>query len=383
MRFVWYDTEVEIPELDLKKSYAGVRVLLRSSLNVPVQKGVVTNAFRMKESLQTIETLASRGARVVVCAHLGQEPTNSLRPVYEALKTITNAPLFFVDEVTGTRAREAVSKLKDGEVLILENVRREAGEASNDPALAEALARLGDLYVNDAFSDSHRAHASIVGVPALLPHFAGPNFIKELNGISPARAPQSPSLAIIGGAKFLTKEPLVERLLETYDRVFIGGALANDFFKAQGYEMGKSLVSGTSHVSKYLENKKLILPASVVVQNPNGREEKLPNELTPLDSVLDIGQQSVVALAPYIKEAKSILWNGPLGNFENGFKEGTEAVVRQVAESSAHSVIGGGDTVAAIEYLKLNGRFSHVSSAGGAMLDFITHGTLAGIEALK
>lgn len=374
---------MEIPELDLKKSYAGVRLLLRSSLNVPVSRGVVTNAFRMKESLQTIETLASRGARVVVCAHIGQEPTNSLRPVYEALKAITNVPLFFVDDVTGARAREAVSKLKDGEVLLLENVRREAGEVANDFVFAEALARLGDLYVNDAFSDSHRAHASIVGVPTLLPHFAGPNFIKELKGIAPARTPQSPSLAIVGGAKFLTKEPLIARLLETYDHVFIGGALANDFFKAKGFEVGKSLVSGTTHVSAYLDSKKLILPTSVVVQSPNGREEKLPNELTPLDSVLDIGSQSIGALAPYIREAKSILWNGPLGNFENGFKEGTEAVVRQVAESSAHSVLGGGDTIAAIENLKLNDRFSHVSSAGGAMLDFITHGTIPGIEALK
>lgn len=364
-------------------SLSGKRILLRASLNVPVENGRVANAFRMHESLKTIELLASRGARVVVCAHIGRAHTDSLRPVFEAMKRETTLTLHFSDEVVGERASAASARLKDGEVLLLENVRREAGEERNDPVFAARLAALADIYVNDAFADSHRMHASIVGVPALLPHFAGPNFMQELAALEGALSPQSPSLAIIGGAKFVTKEPLLAALVSRYDRVFVGGALANDFLKARGLEVGKSLVSGNAVAAALLQNSKLILPGVVTVDGPNGRREAPVTDIAPEESVFDVAPASFEALAPFIYKARFILWNGPMGNFERGFSAGTEALVKLVAHASGQAVVGGGDTIAAIERLKFRPHFTHVSAAGGAMLEFIANGTLPGIEALR
>ncbi len=372
----------DLPTLDVTK-LRGVPVLLRSSLNVPTEGGVVTNTYRLQESVKTIELLAKAGARVVVMGHLGRSPTESLQPVFAALSSMTALPLSFASDVGGPDSVEKAAALKDGEVLLIENVRREAREEANDPELARRLAALAEVYVNDAFPDSHRAHASIVGVPALLPHYAGPNFIKEHEGIAPAFTPTSPSLAIIGGAKFETKEPVLKFLLEKYDRVFVGGALANDFLAARGHEVGVSLVSREYDLSRYLTHPKLMLPTDVVVDGPRGVTRRAASAVEKDERVLDVGPESLAALAPLVAAAKCIVWNGPMGNFENGFKEGTLSVARMIADSAAHSVIGGGDTLAAIEESALHGNFSHVSTAGGAMLQFIADGTLPGIEALR
>lgn len=358
-------------------------MLLRASLNVSPEAGRVADAFRLKESLKTIELFASHGARLVVLAHIGRARTDSLRFVWETLKKESTLSIRFAEDVGGPRSHALAGSLKDGEVLLVENVRRDPGEENNDPDFAARLASLGDVYVNDAFSDSHRAHASIVGIPRYIPAFAGPNFMKEYEGISPARAPKSPSLAVIGGAKFLTKEPLLRRLLDTYDRLVIGGALANDFLFAKGYEVGKSLAARSPHVAELLENSKLILPQDVIVFGPDGVATKKASDVGVNDSIVDVGPATLASLAPYIAKTRSILWNGPLGNFENGYADATLSLARLIADSRAHSVIGGGDTVTAIRGLGITGRFSFVSTAGGAMLEFITRGTLPGIEALR
>ncbi len=362
----------------------GKRVLLRASLNVPLEGGWVTNHFRLDESLKTIELLAKSGARVIVCGHIGREKTASLRPVWEALKTKTSLSVAFSDDVIGPAARSASEKLADGDVLLLENLRRNEGEATNDLLFAKKLAQLAEVYVNDAFSDSHRTHASIVGVPNLLPHAAGPNFARELSNIEPARTPASPSLAVVGGAKFMTKEPLIETLLNRYDQVVVGGALAHDFFVAQGLSVGRSLVSGALPSSAFLTNSKIILPHDVVVHDAlKERVVRSVDDVRESDTILDVGPHTVEALRPLVAKARFVLWNGPLGNFEQGFTEGTEALAALIAESNATSVVGGGDTVASIERLGINKKFTHVSTAGGAMLQFIAEGTLPGIEALR
>ncbi|MEK9177438.1 MAG: phosphoglycerate kinase, partial [Patescibacteria group bacterium] len=279
--------------------------------------------------------------------------------------------------------RSAAAELKDGEALLLENIRRDHGEEKNDPAFAKALASLGDAYVNDAFPVSHRAHASIVGVPALIPAYAGLQFMKEVEGLTPALAPESPSLAIIGGAKFATKEKLIHTLLTKYDKLFIGGAIVNDFFKAKGFEVGKSLVSNDKHIKELLDEPKLIIPTDVTVLGPSGQSDKDLGEVGKEDVIDDVGPKSIAALWPVIENAKTILWNGPMGRFEDDFTRATDELAMMVAKSRARSIVGGGDTLASIQKLKLMDKFTFVSTAGGAMLDFLANGTLPGIEALE
>lgn len=367
---------------DISENVRGVGVVLRASLNVPIQNGTVTNTFRIDAALSTIEHLSRAGARTVVVAHIGREPHASLKPVFAVLKEKTTVPVSFAEACVGEATSRAVEALQPGEVLLVENLRRNSGETANDEAFAETLAGYGSLYINDAFPASHRTHASIVGIPQHIPGFAGPAFMREHDGITPALTPVSPSIAIIGGAKFITKEPLMRTLLETYDRVFIGGALANDFFLAQGHEVGTSLVSRSAHAAELLSHPNLMLPTDVVVRGVDGVETKSVADVSPTDTIFDVGPESCAALAPLIERAAVVLWNGPLGNFEQGFSEGTERTARMVAQARGQSIVGGGDTVAAIDVLGLNKQFTHVSTAGGAMLDFIARGTLVGIEAL-
>lgn len=368
---------------DFSQNIRGTGVIVRASLNVPIKNGEVTNAYRIEAALPTIEALSKQGARTVVIAHVGRNPHATLEPVFKELKKRTSVPMQFIKEITGEKVVRQVESLKNGEVLVLENIRRNPGETKNDADFAETLASYGSVYINDAFPVSHRAHASIVGIPKHIPGFAGITFAKEFEGISPALEPKSPNIAIIGGAKFETKEPLIRTLLDQYDHIVIGGALANDFFHAKGYEVGKSLVSRSSRVSDLLTNSKIIVPTDVVVQSIDGKEVKKAEDVTPTDAIWDIGPESLTALEAHIEKARFVLWNGPLGNFEEGFSEGTERLAEMIAHASGESVVGGGDTVASIQKLGLNNKFSHVSTAGGAMLDFIADGTLPGIEALN
>jgi phosphoglycerate kinase len=355
--------------------------MLRASLNVPITNGRVGESFRIGHALSTIEHLRRRGARTVVISHIGSDQTRSLSPVAEYLKN--KIPLTFVDDIVGAHARDAVHGMKDGDVVLLENVRRNVGEMDNDEHFARQLASLAHVYVNDDFASAHRKHASIVSLPALMPGYGGLTFMHELAHLAAARTPASPSLAIIGGAKFLTKEPVIKALLETYDTVYVCGALANDFLRARGMPVGKSLVSNASIDAKILHHPRIQLPVDVTVKIDGGRAVRDVADTEAGDYIADIGPKSLSALAQLVTGAKTVLWNGPLGNFEMGFAEMTEAVAKLIAESPGTSVVGGGDTIASIQKLGLNNKFEFLSTAGGAMLDYMAYGTLPGIEALE
>ena len=346
-----------------------IPILVRTAMNVPVENGRVMNDYRLRRDIPTIRFLAEQGARVIVISHIGEAGTETLAPVAEALGKLIPRVSFF-GETVGARAREAVRNLLPGHVLVLENLRRDRGERANDPAFARELAALADIFVQDSFDTCHRAHASIVGVPKLLPSYAGLLLEEEIRELTEARTPKSPSLAVIGGAKFSTKEAVLTTLLKTYDNVFVGGALADDFLKASGKDVGKSLVSPDDNqeaIKRLLANPKLLIPIDSVIEH---------------DAILDQGAGTNALLDALAHKAKTILWNGPLGKYEDGFITGTDAFARSVANARAHSVIGGGDTIASVESLGLLSKFSFVSTGGGAMLDFLTSGTLPGIEAL-
>lgn len=369
-----------------------IPILVRAALNVPIENGIVASDYRLRRALPTIRFLAERGAKVILISHIGEKGTETLEPVARALGKLISGVSFF-PETIGARVRTAIRDLAPGKILVLENLRRNKGEKMNDRAFAEELAALADIFVQDSFDTCHREHASIVGVPKFLPSYAGILLEEEVSALKKALSPQHPALAVIGGAKFSTKEAVLAKLLETYDQVFVGGALANDFLKVAGHAVGKSLVSDFNQeaIRKLLTNRKLVLPIDSVVipKTAIGTIDALTKARTaeleqvrPDEVILDHGPKTIALLADLTKKAKTVLWNGPLGNYENGFVRATDSLARAIAASKAHSVVGGGDTVASIETLGLLPHFSFVSTGGGAMLDFLATGTLPGIAVL-
>lgn len=368
---------------DLKQAdLVGKYVLLRGSLNVPLQNAQVFDDYRLEQLLPTINFLKNADAKIILIGHLGRELTDSLRPVYEHLAK--QMPVIWGGRVDSPEFSEARADLKNGEVLLAENLRQDEREVENHLGLSEVLATLGDLYVNDAFADSHREHASIYGVAKLLPAYAGLAFEEEVEELSKALKPTSPSLFILGGAKFETKMPLLEKYLDLYDQVFVGGALLNDILLAEGNEVGKSLVSDVSLAgAAWLQNPKLIKAIDVVVRSDSGERICLVGEVQADEMIIDMGPETVAALAPVIASAETVLWNGPLGLYESGAEGSTHKVAEMLANSKAFSVVGGGDTVAAISDLGVADKLSFVSTAGGAMLTFLEKGTLPGVEVLR
>ncbi|MBI2409897.1 phosphoglycerate kinase [Candidatus Kaiserbacteria bacterium] len=377
-----------------------IPILVRAALNVPIKDGKILDDYRLRRALTTVRFLTHRRARVILIGHVGEAGLPAGRQGTETLADVARAlgshipHVSFCKESVGAAARAAARALPSGHVLVLENLRRHRGETANDPAFAHALAELADVFVQDSFDASHRPHASIVGIPKILPSYAGLLLEEEVHELEKARTPKHPALAAIGGMKFSTKEPALESLVETYDHVFVGGALATDFLKAAGMEIGKSLVSAApdAAIKTLLENRKLVLPidAWVVPALEEGKPDahryaRLSSieSVRPDEVILDHGPGTAALLAGLAQKARAVLWNGPLGNYENGFKQGTQDFARAVADSSARSVIGGGDTIAAIEDLGLLPRFSFISTGGGAMLEFLARGTLPGIEALN
>lgn len=368
--------------IDEVPSLRGARVIVRAGLNVPLIDGVVRDTFRIKEACKTITHLQKAGARIIVLAYIGRNPDETLLPVYEAIQKFL--PIAWAGGLADEKAAAAVSALQDGEAVLLENTRSHPGEESNNDTFVQTLASYGDLYVNDAFADSHRAYATIVGIPKLLPSYAGLLFAREYDALSEAFEPTCPAVFILGGAKFETKLPLVERFIEIYDHIFIGGAIANDFLRAKGYEVGKSKVSNADlSSSPLLSDPRIIIPEDVVVSGPSSRNAKTASDVSADESILDVGPKTIAKLAPLISNAQTILWNGPLGDYEHGFDEATKSLARMIAQATGTSIIGGGDTVAAIEALGLNDKFTFISTAGGAMLQFLEKQTLPGIEALQ
>ncbi|MDO8521189.1 MAG: phosphoglycerate kinase [bacterium] len=372
-----------LPLITDQKDLRGKRVLLRLDLNVPLEEGEVRDAFRIDQSLATIVFLRKEGARVLLLSHLGKgKPEDTLRPVAQYLNK--KFPVTFLDRFINSENKRMMDAMRDGDVALLENLRYEKGEEANDPEFARSLASLGDIYVNDAFAVSHRAHASIIGVPKLLPSYAGILFGDEVRRLSVALLPEHPFLFIVGGAKISTKMPLLKKFLNNADHVFVGGALANNFFKAAGYEIGQSVYDATEleGLKDLLSNERLIIPTDVIVKNEGGSDARKLGEVTKNDMIVDIGPETVQRIGAVIGKAALIVWNGPLGYYEAGFTNGTREFFSLIANAQATSIVGGGDTVALINEMNLIDRFSFVSTGGGAMLDFLLNETLPGIDAL-
>ncbi len=384
---------------------AGKRVLVRADLNVPLAHGRVGDATRIERVLPTLRTLSDRGAKVIVLSHLGRpdgrkDPQYSLRPVAETLDAMMpGKTVRFVAESTGPVAQSAIAAMQRGDIIVLENLRYHPGEETNDPALVAELASLGDIFVNDAFSVSHRAHASVFGIAHALPAFAGPQMLAELEAFKLVlELPKRPVAAIVGGAKVSTKIPLLTNLAPKVDMLIIGGGMANTFLHAQGYAVGKSLCEPRfaetveEIMSRAAESGcRIVLPTDAVVAKdfaPNA-----PNSVhgvgdIPADGmILDIGPKSVADFGERIKSAKTLLWNGPVGAFETPpFGAGTFALAKLAAErtkaGSLVSVAGGGDTVAALNNAGVTDSFTYVSTAGGAFLEWLEGRELPGVVAL-
>jgi phosphoglycerate kinase len=377
----------------------GVKVLVRVDWNVPIKNGAVADDMRIKAAMPTIDFLRAKGAKIIFISHLESNDGSipSLQPVADYLKTKLGLPVMFVKNIRA--ANDLIeNELPDSGCMMLENLRSFDGEKSDDQKFARELASLADIFVNEAFSVCHREHASIVSLPKFLPSYAGLELEKEIANLSKAFNPAHPFLFILGGAKFETKLPLLSKFMDIADTVFVGGALASDFFKAKGYEVGKSLVSdlgdSSGHPSaggaemandlkKYADNPKLLLPIDVTLKD---KTVKSPDSLDPADAIADSGPKTVAMLQEKVNREKFILWNGPLGMYEDGYRQPTLDLARMIGEASAHgaeTIVGGGDTLAAIASLGISDKFSFVSTAGGAMLDFLAKGTLPGIEALN
>ena len=383
----------------------GKRVLLRADLNVPVKDGRVTDATRIERLAPTIRELADKGARVIVMSHFGRpekgpDPKLSLKPLVEPLAKAVGRPVAFAEDCVGASAQRVVGALKDGDVALLENTRFHPEEEKNDPGFAKALASLGDLYVNDAFSAAHRAHASTEGVAHLLPAAAGRLMQEELEALHAALgAPKRPVAAIVAGSKVSTKLQLLDFMLKKVQVLVIGGAMANTLLLAQGKKVGRSLVEKNmlDAAQKILADARsasceLILPVDAVIApelKAGVATQTVAIDRVPDDQmILDIGPQSVAAIAQRLEQCPTLVWNGPVGAFETKpFDAGTVALAQRVAALTRAgkmlSVAGGGDTVAALHEAGVIDQLSYVSTAGGAFLEWLEGRELPGVAALK
>jgi phosphoglycerate kinase len=389
-----------LDDLDVK----GARVLVRADLNVPMADGKVTDDLRIVRQAPTIRELAEKGARVIVLSHFDRPkgkvvPSMSLRPVAEPLAKEIGRPVAFVPECVGIKAEQAVAALKDGDVLLLENTRFHPEEEKNDRGFAIELAKLGDIFVNDAFSAAHRAHASTVGIAEHLPSAAGRAMEEELRHLEKALSnPERPVLAVVGGAKVSSKIDLLQNMVKQVETLVIGGAMANTFLAAEGYLVGKSL-----YEPEYLETARkvihmatesgcaILLPSDVVVAKefkPGAAHRTVPvSEIGTEEIALDVGPKTVAAFENRLAVTRTLVWNGPFGAFETApFDAGTVAAAKAVARATKHgdllSVAGGGDTVAALAHAGVEADFTYVSTAGGAFLEWLEGKELPGVAAL-
>ncbi len=384
---------------------AGKRVLLRADLNVPVRDGKITDLTRIERLTPTIRELAAKGARVIVCSHFDRPKgkrvaSMSLAPMAAALEDVLGTHVRFVEDCTGVAAEQAVDLLSRGGVLVLENTRFHAGEETNDLAFAAALAKLADLFVNDAFSAAHRAHASTAGVAYILPAYAGRLMQAELEALAAALGtPERPVAAIVGGAKVSTKLELLGNLVGRVDVLVIGGAMANTFLAAEGKSVGTSLQEAEMHdtarhiLAKAAETGcRVVLPTDAIVARtlqPNPPTQIVSVDAVPSDQmILDVGPASVATLIALLPSLKTLVWNGPLGAFETPpFDAATSSLAHAVAAATQNggllSVCGGGDTVSALRQAGVVDRMSYVSTAGGAFLEWLEGKTLPGVAALE
>ncbi|MBC9000949.1 phosphoglycerate kinase [Micromonospora aurantiaca (nom. illeg.)] len=389
----------------LAEGVSGRRVLVRADLNVPLDKqtGDITDDGRIRAVLPTLSALVQAGAKVVVCSHLGRpkgapDPQFSLRPVAGRLGELLGAPVHFAEDTVGDSARSTVADLADGQVALLENLRFNKGETSKDDAergaFADQLAALGDAYVDDAFGAVHRKHASVHDVPARLPHYAGRLVLREVEVLSRLTGePERPYVVVLGGSKVSDKLAVIEALLPTVDRLLIGGGMCFTFLKAQGHEVGTSLLEKdmVETCRNLMERApgKIMLPVDVVVADafaPDAAHDTVPADGIPSHRLgLDIGPETVAGFAAALSQAKTVFWNGPMGVFEMAaFANGTRGVAEAITKADAFSVVGGGDSAAAVRALGLDeSSFGHISTGGGASLEYLEGKTLPGIAALE
>jgi phosphoglycerate kinase len=383
-----------IRDIDLK----GKKVLVRVDYNVPVKEGVVTDDTRIVGSLPTLKYLLDQNCALILFSHLGRpkdgpDPKYTMKPTADRLAELIHKPVQFVDEFIGPKAKEAAAALKPGEILVLENTRFVPGETKNDLEVARQLAEMGDVFVMDAFGSAHRAHSSTEGVAHFLPAVAGFLMEKEIQYLGAAIAdPKHPFVAILGGAKISDKIGVIRNLLKIADQVLIGGGMANTFFKAQGYPVADSLVEDealdTARELLGQGSHKLRLPVDVVIADKfeDGAEKKtMPAGPIPDGwRIMDVGPETVKVYAKAVEEAGTVVWNGPMGVFEMpNFAKGTFGMANAVADSSAVSIIGGGDSVAAINAAGLANKITHISTGGGASLEMLEGLTLPGVAALQ
>lgn len=378
---------------------AGKRVVVRVDFNVPVENGIIQDDTRIRAALPVLRRLLAGGAALILISHLGRpkgrvDPEYSLQPVAVRLSELLERPVALAGDVVGEDARERVERLEPGDVLLLENIRFEAGEEKNDAELARRLAAYGDLYVNDAFGTAHRAHASTVGIAEFLPAYAGDLMVAEVTALQAlVTDPARPYVAILGGAKVSDKLGVIEHLLSLVDAVLLGGGMANTFLLAEGKAVGDSLVESdlVDTANAVIEQAKeqgveLLLPVDVVAAATlDSQAATIPADAIPDGwAAYDIGPRTVEQFATVIAGARTVFWNGPMGVFEKpAFAKGTMAIAKAVAEAGAFTVIGGGDSVSAIERSGLAGKISHISTGGGASLEFIEGRSLPGIAALE
>ena len=384
---------------------SGKRVLCRCDFNVPTKNGKITSDKRIVAAMPTIKYLVDHNAKVILCSHMGKpkgevKPELSLQVVADRISELLGKPVVMAKDVVGEDAKAKAAALKDGDVMLLENTRFEKGETKNDPELSKALASMADLFVNDAFGTAHRAHSSTAGVADYLPAVCGYLVQKEVSIMGKALAdPERPFVAILGGAKVSDKLNVINNLLEKVDTLIIGGGMAFTFLAAKGYDIGSSLVDSEKidyckEMMAKAESKgvKLLLPVDAVVADsfPNPIDAEIAVETVAADAIpadkmgLDIGEKSQALFADAVKSAKTVVWNGPMGVFENPtLAKGTIAVAQALADSSATTIVGGGDSAAACEQLGFADKITHISTGGGASLEFLEGLELPGIACLQ